>query len=52
MANVVRKKMTQLLSLERGKYYGFDDQRTEYSAFNQAADIDSTVTNNVGTPMW
>ena len=52
LSYVVSKKTTQILLLQRGKYYGFTDQGTEYSVFNQATDIDdSTVTNNVGAPM-
>ena len=47
LANRIRVKLADVLAQQRGGYYGFGDKKKEYFVFDQAPNIDKTITNNI-----
>lgn len=48
LANLMRHKMAEVLSMQRGKYYGFGDhQDKKYHVFDQSSKIDDVITQNI-----
>ena len=47
LANRIRVKLADVLTQQRAGYYGFGDKKKEYFVFDQAPNIDKTITNNI-----
>ena len=47
LANKIRVKMAEVLSQQRGSYYGFGGKEKQFYVFDQAEDVDRAITNNL-----
>lgn len=47
LANTILPQMATVLSMQRGKYYGFGEHGSEFPIFEQASDIDKTPVHNL-----
>ena len=47
LGNAIRVKLGEVLAQQRGQYYGFGGETQEFYVFDQAPNIDETITNNL-----
>ena len=45
--NKVTPELAEKLSMQRGKYYEFGTHKTEYPVFEQAVNVDKSITHNL-----